>query len=340
MLALAVLEGIEFCSIFMAVPKYIALILRVALLGAAITMAALVNAPPMAMMGLALLTVAIVGREFISGHLTKIAPWMVLTGSCLAIVGMTIGRHSIFTFNSFFAFQAWLIAAAVFPQHLAEAGGTARAWKVLTIGWIFLGSFVLLGDGYLHNIPISFYAGLAAMLGLALWTKRWFRLRGFVVQILNTIILLIVGLPIVDALTRPRYNVAQHPDELRRYYSYSVAKKNPEAFRQWEEYSAEEWRRCEKVMIIREPTNFPSFRLRPNTRMKMFQAEYVINSLGFRGREIPVEKGNTYRIVAMGESTTFGISLTADHHPWPELLEGLIRERLKLSRPVEVLSWV
>jgi lysophospholipase L1-like esterase len=42
--------------------------------------------------------------------------------------------------------------------------------------------------------------------------------------------------------------------------------------------------------------------------------------------------------VTLGESTTFGITLTPGHRPWPELLEGLIRERLHPPRPVQVIN--
>jgi lysophospholipase L1-like esterase len=49
-------------------------------------------------------------------------------------------------------------------------------------------------------------------------------------------------------------------------------------------------------------------------------------------------KGDTYRIVALGESTTFGMTMAPEDKPWPELLEQMIRERLKTTRPVEVIN--
>ncbi len=50
------------------------------------------------------------------------------------------------------------------------------------------------------------------------------------------------------------------------------------------------------------------------------------------------EKGNAYRIVALGESTTFGYTLRENDPPWPEILERIIRERLRPRRPVEVIN--
>jgi lysophospholipase L1-like esterase len=80
------------------------------------------------------------------------------------------------------------------------------------------------------------------------------------------------------------------------------------------------------------------YRLKPGSEGMFFQSHIVINSLGFRGPETQKEKGNTYRIVALGESTTFGFTLDAQARPWPELLQQMVRERLKPQRPVEVIN--
>ncbi len=63
-----------------------------------------------------------------------------------------------------------------------------------------------------------------------------------------------------------------------------------------------------------------------------------INSLGLRGSEVPVDKGDRYRILAVGESTTFGYTPVASDRPWPELLEERIARSLTCKRPVEVLN--
>jgi lysophospholipase L1-like esterase len=82
----------------------------------------------------------------------------------------------------------------------------------------------------------------------------------------------------------------------------------------------------------------PPWHLRPGTSCRLFDSTIVINRQGFRGPEIPTEKGDTYRIVALGESTTFGITMHAEDKPWPELLEQMIRQRLNLRRPVQVIN--
>ena len=50
------------------------------------------------------------------------------------------------------------------------------------------------------------------------------------------------------------------------------------------------------------------------------------------------EKGRAYRIVTLGESTTFGFGFTPEDRLWPARLEQLIREQLKPGRPVEVIN--
>ena len=64
-----------------------------------------------------------------------------------------------------------------------------------------------------------------------------------------------------------------------------------------------------------------------------------INRLGFPGGPSWLTpKGDVYRIVALGASTTFGITLNSDDRPWPELLQEVITERLKPARKVEVVN--
>jgi lysophospholipase L1-like esterase len=79
-------------------------------------------------------------------------------------------------------------------------------------------------------------------------------------------------------------------------------------------------------------------RLRPNGKVEFFHSHISINSKGFRGKEFAEPKGNTYRIVALGESTTFGFTMNPEDKPWPLILEQMIRERLTPDRPVEVIN--
>ena len=85
-------------------------------------------------------------------------------------------------------------------------------------------------------------------------------------------------------------------------------------------------------------SNGPSYRFRPNSKFRFYKCDLRINNVGFRGHDVAVSKGNTYRIVAIGESTTFGFTFEPPDRPWPDLLEEMIRTRLNLARPVEVIN--
>ena len=71
---------------------------------------------------------------------------------------------------------------------------------------------------------------------------------------------------------------------------------------------------------------------------RFLESEWSVNALGFRGPEIAVEKGEHYRIVALGESTTFGSTLFEEDRPWPEVLEGRIARELDCVKPVQVIN--
>jgi lysophospholipase L1-like esterase len=59
---------------------------------------------------------------------------------------------------------------------------------------------------------------------------------------------------------------------------------------------------------------------------KPLEIKFHVNSLGFRGKEITVEKPvNTYRIFCLGGSTTFGN--ISDPFSWPEKLEGMLKKK-------------
>jgi lysophospholipase L1-like esterase len=61
---------------------------------------------------------------------------------------------------------------------------------------------------------------------------------------------------------------------------------------------------------------------------------FSTNSRGLRGPEVPRRKG-AFRILALGDSTTFGLGVN-DDETWPAVLESLLRE--KTGRPVEVIN--
>lgn len=63
-----------------------------------------------------------------------------------------------------------------------------------------------------------------------------------------------------------------------------------------------------------------------------------INSLGFRGAEVTLDKpASTFRIACLGGSTTFGLYCRDNDHTWPALLEQRLRATYP-GRDIEVIN--
>lgn len=265
---------------------------------------------------------------------TVVAGW---GGTMLAISGFALTQSTVM-FDDYYAVLAGLVAVAVLTAAFGIADLEIKSkWRKLGLTWAFLGSSVWIGASCLQNRQDEFYAALLVNLTLLILCRLWFRPRAFGIQTLNSLILLLVALPAFDLLLRSR-STMDMKSEPQKYYPYEAAKRDPTAYALYTRYYGEQWASMAKDIMEPDPKAVLPFLLRPGSRGTFFQSLIEINSRGFRGPEIPSEKGNAYRIVALGESTTFGITLMREDRPWPDLLEQMIRERLKPARPVEVIN--
>jgi len=211
-------------------------------------------------------------------------------------------------------------------------------WKILVLGWALLGGLWWLTVAYIANLQDLFYLGLLPNIILLFWCKKVFALRVWATQAVNTLLLLMIMVPTVDFITRPKRRLHLDLESAARYYSYETAKKDLSAFRYWWNlYYTPAWVALSKQIFMSDPAGKLPFRLRPNSEGHFFKSRMRINSAGFRGAELG-QKGSAYRIVALGESSTYGISLSFDDKPWPDLLQQLIEQRLKPNRPVQVIN--
>jgi lysophospholipase L1-like esterase len=314
--------------------------LQMLLLGGTLLLVWWVRLPAAAMAGFGLAAAALIchalaprpARARLEGAALA-ALWI---GSLTVWVSVALGDIA---WDFYYAAAAGLMAGAVWlAARRAEDGIWKGRWKAAVMAWLLCGACLWLGAGYFQNQRGVFYAGLLATVAILIFCRLWFRRGAAGTQAVNTMILLLVGLPVVDLALRPQSRIAVTPATCRSYYSYDAAKGDPAAFGRWEEYYTEQFDRLGLDVFMPAPNTILPFRLRPGSHGMMVNSPITINSLGFRGPEIPAAKEGAYRIVALGESTTFGMTIQAGDKPWPEVLEQIIRQRLKSRRTVQVIN--
>ncbi len=318
--------------------RILRLVLPVALAGTAVVLAIWVNMPWPTVAALGLLTAETVS----TARHGRVSPWgwaLAWSATLLLPANLLLTPDRGYILDPWAVALAWLMASALFLAGvgLSETGARVR-WGKLVMAWSFLGGGLLLGCAYGRNLAVVFYPGLALNVALLVLCKRLFQIKWLGIQVANTLILVLVGLPLFDLLIRPAYHRQTIYRPEQRLYAYEAARKDPGGFQAYLAYARQQWKRAEHGLFMPDPDNALPWRLRPNTKLMFHQSLISINSRGFRGREIAAEKGRAYRIVALGESTTFGVTLYPEDRPWPELLEQLIRDRLKPDRPVEVIN--
>jgi lysophospholipase L1-like esterase len=120
--------------------------------------------------------------------------------------------------------------------------------------------------------------------------------------------------------------------------SYEAARADPEAFRRWWNQRFRRYFEISHQFAQLDPRGLNEYVLIPGASFTRHRSQVHINELGFRGPEIERDKGDRFRIVAIGESTTFGLTILPNDRPWPEVLEARIREDYECARPVQVIN--
>ncbi len=293
----------------------------------------------LALLGASAITAALAGSNR-SNSLARIALRTAWVGSCALPAGLLLGnRHPSDLVDTNHSMVAWLMAAAVLlPGFRLQDPGLRKAWKTLGMVWLAGGAVFWLYDSHIRDAVGAFYLGVPLNVAWLVLCKRWFKLPWLAVQLINTLTLLVIGIPAVDLCVNPHYRLNQRAEFDSACYSFDSAKKDPAAFAHWWRYYGEHWEPFLRSIITAPRQPALPFSLRRGYDATLFESRIHINSAGFRGRDFPPDKGAAYRIVALGESTTFGVTLKPGDRPWPELLEQMIRERLKPQRSVEVIN--
>lgn len=124
----------------------------------------------------------------------------------------------------------------------------------------------------------------------------------------------------------------------RRNYRYDEARADRAGFLRWWRHHLGRWARLDPRLVGPDPRGLNPYVLIPGATLARGGAELRVNRLGFRGEEIEQPKGERFRIVALGESTTFGLTVFADDRSWPEALEAKLAEQLECDLPLEVIN--
>lgn len=190
--------------------------------------------------------------------------------------------------------------------------------------------------GYQLDLFFLYAFGIGASFCLLLVIRRLW--PGWLVQNLANTLVLLIGLVCLSDAFQYRRTREPGPVPLEaRAWTFDVATRNPGLFRAWWQYVGGQWNRFFRELRIPDPDGVLPFRLRPGAEVQFVESRIRINSKGFRDREFE-PKGDAFRIVALGESTTMGVTIAADDKPWPVWLEEMIAQAGGLNHPVEVIN--
>ena len=306
----------------------------------ATTLALWVQIPTLCLAGIAVLGAICVAALLSSAQASPpariallIVAWLISVAMCWAL-GKTPGLFG----DLYFGVVGLLISCAVLFSAAPMAEKERRGWGWLGMTWAGLGILGWVAGAYSQNAAALFYCGWFSVLLLAYFGKKSLRPPAMGVLVINTLMVAIVGLPLADLLFGQGKATERTDANIRTRYSYDAAKRDPAAFGRWWRLYLDEWDRMAKDVFSPDPTGTVPVHLKPGAVGHLFQSRISINRLGFRGPDFEPDKHDVYRIVALGESTTFGCTLQSDDKPWPEVLEETIHGWLDCQRPVQVIN--
>jgi peptidoglycan/LPS O-acetylase OafA/YrhL len=289
-------------------------------------------------------------------HLIIIMALKPMLASTALALQLTIYVLAILTFSTIFfaGFERPILATRPYYGAARRAAmgviaprGEPRRWRPsfvsIVIAIAALGAGALARNAFMAANPYAFYPLLVATAALALVVAERARplSTGAIAVASRAFLLFALALPFADALYRRSTGLPLVATVAQPTYSYRAAHANPAAFATWWFYYLNEWIRDDGIRAAidaPDPQKKLPFVLVPGSSGRMFDTTIRINNLGFRGPDLPRDKGDAFRIVALGESQTFGPTLRDGEKPWPELLQDLFDRRASCGRKVEVVN--
>ena len=213
----------------------------------------------------------------------------------------------------------------------------------VALGLAGVAAGVLARNAFMADKPYVFYPLLIAttLLVLALVERARPLSTGAIAVAARAFLLFALVLPFADALYRRSTGLPLVATVAQPTYSYRAAHANPTAFATWWFYYLNEWIRKDGIRAAidaPDPQKKLPFVQVPGSSGRMFDTTIHINNLGFRGPDIAPDKGNAFRIVALGESQTFGPTLRDGEKPWPDLLQDEFDQHASCGRRIQIIN--
>ena len=198
-------------------------------------------------------------------------------------------------------------------------------------------------NAFMADKPYAFYPLLVAtaVLVLALAERARPHSTGAVAVAARAFLLFALALPLADGLYRRSTGLPLVATVAAPTYSYRAAHANPAAFATWWFYYLHEWIRDDGIRAAidaPDPQKKLPFVLVPSSSGRMFDTTIRINNLGFRGPDLPRDKGDAFRIVALGESQTFGPDAARRRKALARTAAGPVRPPRLMRPQIEVLN--
>ena len=213
----------------------------------------------------------------------------------------------------------------------------------VALGLAGVAAGVLARNAFMADKPYVFYPLLIAttLLVLALVERARPLSTGAIAVAARAFLLFALVLPFADALYRRSTGLPLVATVAQPTYSYRAAHANPTAFATWWFYYLNEWIRKDGIRAAidaPDPQKKLPFVQVPGSSGRMFDTTIHINNLGFRGPDVAPDKGNAFRIVALGESQTFGPTLRDGEKPWPDLLQDQFDQHASCGRRIQIIN--
>jgi lysophospholipase L1-like esterase len=137
-------------------------------------------------------------------------------------------------------------------------------------------------------------------------------------------------------------NIKNSPQKIA--FSFTEAKANPSAFANWWNFFVSEVVRTNKIIYTIDRKGKPDsqgilpYKSIPGAKTFFYKGRIIINNQGYRGKNFSREKGNIFRILTIGDSTTFGQTLFPDSKPWSSVLQQIISTHINCNKPIQVVN--